>query len=147
MKKIFTLISVALCAMSVNAQDINFSAVTYDGTTMKLSAPFAAVAGETGGPANNAVDGKSVITAYNDNGIVVTAVGGTTPSTITPNLSNMISDVKKEDKDDPEKVTTGAIYQMASAEWNAIEWKTTTIGGKGKSMNNGDKDAIYTLEG
>jgi len=159
MKKIFTLISMALMAVGINAQTsgegggsaagekITYNAVTYDGTTMKLAPEFAAVAGETGGAANNAADGKSIVTAYNANGIVVTAVGGTTPSTITPNLNNMISDVKKEDKDDPEKVTTGATYQMASAEWNAIEWKTTTIGGKGKSMNNGDKDAIYTLEG
>lgn len=148
MKKIFTLISVALVAMGVNAQEkVTYNAVTYDGTAMKLAPEFAAVSGETGGVVNNVVDGKSVITAYNASGIVVTAVGGRTPSSITPNLNNMVSDVKKEDVNDPDKVTTGAYYQMESAVWNDISWKTTALGGKNKSMNNGDKEPIYTLEG
>jgi hypothetical protein len=134
--------------MGVNAQEkVTYNAVTYDGTAMKLAPEFAAVSGETGGVANNVVDGKSVITAYNASGIVVTAVGGRTPSSITPNLNNMVSDVKKEDANDPDKVTTGAYYQMESAVWNDISWKTTALGGKNKSMNNGDKEPIYTLEG
>ena len=147
MKKIFTLISVALVAMSANAQTpINFAAVSYDGTSMKLSAPFAAVAGETGGTANNTVDGKSVINVYNDNGITVTAVGGTTPANaegggqqITPDLTKKILD-----KDE----THGPVYAISSVEtWNNVEWKTTSVGGKGHSMNNGDKEPIYTLDG
>ena len=51
MKKIFTLISMAFVAMSMNAQDV-YNAIV-DG---KLASEFAAVAGENGGVANNAVD-------------------------------------------------------------------------------------------
>ena len=57
MKKIFTLISMAFMAMSVNAQDV-YNAIV-DG---KLAQEFAAVAGEDGGVANNAADGKSIVT-------------------------------------------------------------------------------------
>ena len=57
MKKIFTLISVALCSLTVNAQDV-YNAIV-DG---KLAPEFAAVAGEDGGVANNAADGMSIVT-------------------------------------------------------------------------------------
>ena len=74
MKKIFTLISMALVAMSVNAQDV-YNAIV-DG---KLNTEFAAVAGEGGGVANNAADGKSIVTITVGKA-TVTAVGGTTPA-------------------------------------------------------------------
>ena len=54
MKKIFTFISMALVAMNMNAQDV-YDAVV-DG---KLAPEFAAVAGEDGGVANNASNGRS----------------------------------------------------------------------------------------
>lgn len=74
MKKIFTLISMAFVAMSMNAQDV-YNAIV-DG---KLATEFAAVAGENGGVANNAVDGKSIVT-FTKGKATVTAVGGTTPA-------------------------------------------------------------------
>ena len=77
MKKIFTLISMVLATMSVNAQDVYSSIV--DG---KLAPEFAAVAGEAGGVANNAADGKSIVTMTAGKA-TVTAVGGTTPANST----------------------------------------------------------------
>ena len=74
MKKIFTLICMALVAMSVNAQDV-YDAIV-DG---KLAPEFAAVAGEDGGVANNTTDGKSIVTMTGGKA-TVTAVGGTTPA-------------------------------------------------------------------
>jgi hypothetical protein len=74
MKKIFTLISMALVTMSMNAQDVYNPII--DG---KLAPEFAAVAGQSGGVANNAVDGKSII-VMTAGKATVTAVGGTTPA-------------------------------------------------------------------
>ena len=74
MKKIFTLISMAFVAMSMNAQDV-YNAIV-DG---KLATEFAAVAGEDGGVANNTADGKSIVT-FTAGKATVTAVGGTTPA-------------------------------------------------------------------
>ena len=56
MKKIFTLISMAFMAMSANAQDV-YNAIV-DG---KLAPEFSAVAGDNGGKANNAADGKRTV--------------------------------------------------------------------------------------
>jgi len=138
-------------------EKITYASVTFDGTNVVLSPEFAAVVEpvmDTENPekvkyykATNAVGGKSVVTAYDKNGVKVVAVGGTTPSSVTPDLTNKIADVKKEDPENPEKVTKGALYALASAEWNDVQWNPTTVGGKGHSMNNGDKDAIYTLDG
>ena len=72
MKKIFTLIGMALVAVSVNAQDV-YNAIV-DG---KLAPEFAAVAGEEGGAANNSADGKSIV-VMTAGKATVTAVGGTT---------------------------------------------------------------------
>ena len=138
-------------------EKITYASVTFDGTNVVLSPEFAAVVEpvmDTENPekvkyykATNAVGGKSVVTAYDKNGVKVVAVGGTTPSSVTPDLTNKIADVKKEDPENPEKVTKGALYALASAEWKDVQWNPTTVGGKGHSMNNGDKDAIYTLDG
>lgn len=121
MKKIFTLISMAFVAMSMNAQDV-YNAIV-DG---KLATEFAAVAGENGGVANNAVDGKSIVT-FTAGKATVTAVGGTTPANadggaqqITPGA---IIDAEKH------------LYEVASVEaWNEIKWE------KG---NQGDIDFWY----
>jgi hypothetical protein len=121
MKKIFTLISMAFVAMSMNAQDV-YNAIV-DG---KLATEFAAVAGENGGVANNAVDGKSIVT-FTKGKATVTAVGGTTPANadgggqqITPGA---IIDAEKH------------LYEVASVgAWNEIKWE------KG---NQGDIDFWY----
>ena len=110
MKKIFTLISMAFMAMSVNAQDV-YDAIV-DG---KLAPEFAAVAGENGGVANNIADSKSIVTMTAGKA-TVTAVGGTTPANadgggqqITPGA---VLDADKH------------IYEVASVEaWNDITWK------------------------
>jgi hypothetical protein len=109
MKKIFTLISMAFVAMSMNAQDV-YNAIV-DG---KLATEFAAVAGEDGGVANNTVDGKSIVT-FTAGKATVTAVGGTTPANadgggqqITPGA---VIDAEKH------------LYEVASVEaWNDISW-------------------------
>ena len=124
MKKIFTLISVVLCAMSVNAQDVYSSIV--DG---KLAPEFAAVAGEDGGVANNSADGKSIITMTAGKA-TVTAVGGTTPANDTSKGSGA------------QQITIGApiegkdnCYEIASvAAWNDIKWER---------KNQGDIDFWY----
>ena len=111
MKKIFTLLAVALSAMSANAQDV-YNAIV-DG---KLAPEFSAVAGESGGLANNTADGKSIITMTAGKA-TVTAVGGTTPA----NAAN---------SGGAQQITPGAlideenhIYEVASVEaWNDINW-------------------------
>ena len=109
MKKIFTLVSMALAAMSVNAQDVYSSIV--DG---KLSAEFAAVAGENGGVATNAADGKSIVTMTAGKA-TVTAVGGTTPA----NAEGGAQQITPGDVIDAEK----HLYKVASVgAWNDIQW-------------------------
>jgi len=75
MKKIFTLISVALLTtLSANAQTETYTACSESG----LSAEFAAVVDESG-KATNAANGQSVVT-FGTTNVEVTAVGGTTPA-------------------------------------------------------------------
>ena len=121
MKKIFTLISMAFMAMSVNAQDV-YDAIV-DG---KLAPEFAAVAGEDGGAANNAAEGKSIITMTAGKA-TVTAVGGTTPANADGGGQQIVPGaVIDADKH---------IYEVASVgAWNDISW--------GKK-NQGDIDFWY----
>ena len=110
MKKIFTLIGMALVAVSVNAQDV-YNAIV-DG---KLAPEFAAVAGEEGGAANNSADGKSIV-VMTAGKATVTAVGGTTPA--------------NAESGSGQQITPGAVidaekhlYEVASVEaWNDIKW-------------------------
>ena len=124
MKKIFTLISMAFMAMSVNAQDV-YNAIV-DG---KLAPEFAAVAGEDGGVANNAADGKSVVTMTAGKA-TVTAVGGTTPANDTSiggAAQQIVPGAAIEGKDNT--------YEVAAVNaWNDINW--------GKK-NQGDIDFWY----
>lgn len=121
MKKIFTLATFALSAMSMNAQDV-YDAIV-DGN---LAPEFAAVAGEGGGAANNAANGQSIVTITKGKATVV-AVGGTTPANAEAG---------------GQQITPGAVideaahtYQVASVgEWNTINW------GKG---NQGDINFSY----
>lgn len=109
MKKIFTLISMAFVAMSMNAQDV-YNAIV-DG---KLATEFAAVAGENGGVANNAVDGKSIVT-FTAGKATVTAVGGTTPANADGGAQQIVPGATI----DAEK----HLYEVASVgAWNDISW-------------------------
>lgn len=121
MKKIFTLISVALCTLTVNAQDV-YNAIV-DG---KLAPEFAAAAGEDGGVANNAANGQSIITMTAGKA-TVTAVGGTTPANADGGGQQItIGDVIDADKH---------IYKVATVEaWNDIKWD---------KKNQGDIDFWY----
>ncbi|MCR5644360.1 MAG: hypothetical protein K6G32_13630 [Prevotella sp.] len=121
MKKFFTLMSVAFCAMTVQAQDV-YNAIV-DG---KLAPEFAAVAGDDGGVANNAANGQSIVTMKAGKA-TVTAVGGTTPANADGG---------------GQQITIGAaidadkhIYKVASVEaWNEIKWDR---------KNQGDIDFWY----
>lgn len=124
MKKIFTLISMAFVAMSMNAQDV-YNAIV-DG---KLATEFAAVAGENGGVANNAVDGKSIVT-FTKGKATVTAVGGTTPAN-DATIGGGAQQIVPGATIDAEK----HLYEVASVgAWNEIKWE------KG---NQGDIDFWY----
>ena len=112
MKKFFTLIAAASCAMTMNAQDV-YNAIV-DG---KLAPEFAAVAGENGGVANNSADGKSIIT-FTAGKATVTAVGGTTPAndeTIGGAAQKITPGTPVEGKENT--------YTVASVNgWNDITW-------------------------
>ena len=109
MKKIFTLISMALVAMSVNAQDV-YNAIV-DG---KLNTEFAAVAGEGGGVANNAADGKSIVTITVGKA-TVTAVGGTTPANADGGGQQIVPGAAIEGKENT--------YEVAQVNaWSDISW-------------------------
>ena len=116
MKKIFTLISMALVAMNINAQDV-YDAVV-DG---KLAPEFAAVAGEDGGVANNASNGRSVITITKGQA-TCTAVGGTTPAkdeTIGGDALQIVPGAALEGMENT--------YEVAwIGAWNDINWGIKT---------------------
>ena len=76
MKKIFTLISMAFVAMSVNAQtEESYTAVDADGN---MAAEYAAVVGE-GGVATNVANGSSVV-KFGTANVEVEAVGSADPA-------------------------------------------------------------------
>lgn len=112
MKKIFTLISMAFMAMSMNAQDV-YNAIV-DG---KLNTEFAAVAGDAGGVANNTADGKSII-SITAGKATVTAVGGTIPAkdeTIGGAAQQIVPGAAIEGKENT--------YEVAEVKaWNDISW-------------------------
>ena len=116
MKKIFTLISMALVAMNMNAPDV-YDAVV-DG---KLAPEFAAVAGEDGGVANNASNGRSVITITKGQA-TCTAVGGTTPAkdeTIGGDALQIVPGAALEGMENT--------YEVAwIGAWNDINWGIKT---------------------
>lgn len=124
MKKFFILISMAFVAMSVNAQDV-YNAIV-DG---KLNTEFATVAGENGGVANNAADGKSIITMTAGKA-TVTAVGGTTPAndaTIGGAAQQIVPGALVEGFENR--------YEVAEVTaWNDIKWER---------KNQGDIDFWY----
>lgn len=116
MKKIFTLITMALVAMNINAQDV-YDAVV-DG---KLAPEFAAVAGEDGGVANNASNGRSVITITKGQA-TCTAVGGTTPAPNTEIGGDALQIVPGAAIEGTENT-----YEIADVmAWNDINWGIKT---------------------
>lgn len=116
MKKIFTLITMALVAMNINAQDV-YDAVV-DG---KLAPEFAAVAGEDGGVANNASNGRSVITITKGQA-TCTAVGGTTPAPNTEIGGDALQIVPGARLEGTENT-----YEIADVmAWNDINWGIKT---------------------
>ncbi len=88
MKKIFTLIAVALATMSVNAQTETYTAITRDAETkvMTLSDEFKAVLplnedGTYGDVATNA-DSRGSVVVMKTASVTVEAVGGSTPADV-----------------------------------------------------------------
>lgn len=76
MKKIFTLISMAMVAMSMNAQSESYVAVDGDGN---MSTEYAAIVDTDGKTATNVVNGNSVVKFATTN-ITVEAVGSGVPA-------------------------------------------------------------------
>lgn len=119
MKKFFTLVSIALGAMSVNAQEV-YKAVTvqsYEETND---------AGETVTKYNYIMDnaftnaevkdGKSIITVSTAN-VTMTAVGGSTPKTIEKSAESVLFDEAKHYWTNP-NIT----------EWNDVKWEVKNQG-------------------
>ena len=122
MKKIFTLITVALVAMSVNAQEtVSYKAISVAGDGTKTLAPEFAAIVDGSGKATNVTKGRSVVKIDNS-AIIFKAVGGTTPANadggaqqITPNTDKLVEARVEE--------VHGNIYEVASVEaWNDITW-------------------------
>ena len=87
----------------------------------KLAPEFAAVAGENGGVANNAADGKSII-SIKAGKATVTAVGGTTPANNTEGGGQQITVGDVIDAENH-------IYKVASVQaWNDIKWEKKSQG-------------------
>lgn len=142
MKKIFTLISVALCAISVNAQEV-YKAVTVesyeetvDGEVVTkynyvMDAAFANA---------EIKDGQSIVTV-NTNNVTMTAVGGTTPKAIGKSAESVLFDEEKHYWTLP-NVT----------EWNDVKWEVKNqsdilfgyINGTGNPYTKLYAEEIYT---
>lgn len=99
MKKFFTLVSVAMAAMSLNAQVEKYTAITFsqeivdngDGTTSTknvttLSAEFAAVVDDNGVATNVTAEGSVV--NFGTANVSVKAVGGSTPADVPDNAGD-----------------------------------------------------------
>ena len=124
MKKIYTLIAMALCTMTASAQDV-YNAIV-DG---KLAPEFAAVAGEGGGTANNTADGKSVITIKVGKA-TVTGVGGTTPAN-DPEIGGAAQQITIGA---PVEGKENTYYIQSVGAWNDVSWSL---------KNQGDIDFWY----
>lgn len=119
MKKIFTLIGLALVAISANAQE-KYVAVDQEGN---LAPEFAAVVdGE--GNATNVADGKSIVTIKTDN-ITLEAVGGTTPANVSGGAQDITIGAALPDYVDQKGDAHPYAYEVASINsWANITWKS-----------------------
>lgn len=132
MKKFFTLVSVAMAAMSLNAQVEKYTAITFsqevvdngDGTTSTknvttLSAEFAAAVtqadGTIGEVATNATEEGSVINFGTEN-ITAKAVGGSTPADVPDNAGD--NTMTHADMNEDGTVNS----------WNEIKWQQKNQG-------------------
>ena len=112
MKKTFTLIAMAICAISANAQDV-YNAIV-DG---KLAPEFAAVSGESGGVANNVADGKSFVVIQAGKA-TVTGVGGTTPAN-DPDIGGAAQQITIGA---PVEGKENTYYIQSVNAWNDVNW-------------------------
>ena len=143
MRKIFTLIAVALASMSVTAQTESYKPinVSADGT-ITLAPEFANIVDESGN-ATNVADGKSIVTVNTAN-MTLEAVGGAT-------IAN------KVDPEDPtanigQDLVPGTLiseadhtYEIASVgSWNSIAWKN---GNNKTDINDPEGTKLYFVMG
>lgn len=142
MKKLFTLISVALVAMGVSAQTESYKAITVDGDVITLAPEFSALI-DGDNNATNVVDGKSIVTINTAN-MTLEAVGGATiadkvdPDNTTVNLGQ---DLVPGAVIDEEAHT----YEIASVgSWNPIQWKN---GNNKLDINDANNTKLYFLMG
>lgn len=137
MKKFFTLISVALTAMSLNAQTVDSYkpiSVAEDGT-ISMASEFAAVV-DADGNATNVADGKSVVLVTTEK-VILEAVGGATPA----NVEGGIQDIEPGAVIDEEK----HIYEVASVgSWSNITWKN---GNNKTDINDVNNTKLYFVMG
>ena len=120
MKKIFTLISMAFVAMSMNAQE-KYVAIDADGN---MAAEFAAVV-DADGNATNVADGKSIVTITTDN-LTLEAVGGTTPANLEGGSGQDIkpgASLPSDFTDSRGEVHEHAYEVDAVGSWANITWK------------------------
>ena len=117
MKKIFTLISMALVAMSVNAQtEESYTAVDADGN---MAAEYAAVVGE-GGVATNVANGSSVV-KFGTANVEVEAVGSADPADKDEGGQDITPGAKIEGQEN--------LYELASINsTKPIKWEVKNQG-------------------
>lgn len=128
MKKIFTLIGVALMAMSVNAQDKYVATVVTpsqeDPTkdVITLADEFTKVI-DTDGKATNVVDGKSVVNIATEN-VTVEAVGGAVPATLEGSAQDITPGEAIPDWKSQDGVANENVFQVKSVNsWGDIKWE------------------------
>jgi hypothetical protein len=85
MKKLFTLVAIALSVMSANAQTESYTAVDQTGLATEFSSII-----DVNGVATNESDGKSFVTTATTN-VDMLAVGGALPATITGSAAQDIN--------------------------------------------------------
>lgn len=131
MKKIFTLIAVALATMSVNAQTETYTAITRDAETkvMTLSDEFKAVLplnedGSYGDVATNKTEKGSVVTMKTAS-VTCVATGGSTPADVPDDPTDADGDGKADNTED----THCDINEDGTVNsWNEIKWQQKNQG-------------------
>lgn len=131
MKKLFTLISVALATMSVNAQTETYTAITRDAETkvMTLSDEFKAVLplnedGSYGDVATNKTEKGSVVTMKTAS-VTCVATGGSTPADVPDDPTDADGDGKADNTED----THCDINEDGTVNsWNEIKWQQKNQG-------------------
>lgn len=143
MKKIFTLIAVALTTMGANAQTESYKPINVaaDGT-ITLAPEFANIIDENGN-ATNIVDGKSIATINTAN-MTLEAVGGAT-------IANKV-DPENPSANIGQDLVPGTLideathtYEIASVgSWNPISWKN---GNNKLDINDANGTKLYFVMG